>query len=141
MIERKRRRFRRIICLSLPCIITATRYTVRLRNKHDGRGMPARIAMRIRIHTQQVYQLDVQAGFFLRFAHCGLLHRFPDIHETTWQRPAQWFVPAFDQHDPAWLIEQLDDKINGQQRCFRFRHAFVLSVQRKHGERMQLAQA
>ena len=76
--------------------------------------MLARIAARVRVHTEQSQELDLEAGFFARFANGGVLDRLPVIDQTAGDGPAVRLVASLDEHETAAF--ELYDHIGGHGR-------------------------
>ena len=80
------------------------------RYKDNRNGVAAWVPGRIGIDAEQRPQLDVEPSLLACFPNGRLLNGLAQIDETPGQRPAEWRVPATDQHDGP--LPHLDDHVD-----------------------------
>ena len=94
-------------------IVTGHGDAVRSGQKDRGGRMLPGITVRIRLGMKLTQTGHVKAGLFPGLPHRRRLKRLSIIDKSTGQRPAEGRVLPFDQHDPAF---NLDDDINSRGR-------------------------
>src|SRR5207248_3327953 len=84
-----------------------------------GDGVPARIAIRAGVDSEQRCQLHLERSLFAGFANRRQFNRLADIDEAARNRPSGRKILALDEDNAPF---HLDDHVGGDRRAFRTRH-------------------
>jgi hypothetical protein len=95
------------------CIICSSENAFSPADENHRNRVSSRIATRVGIDMELAYELDLERGFLEGFSTSRLLDAFPDIDESAWQSPAQWWILAPNENEISFFTD-LDDHIDGQ---------------------------